>query len=517
MSPPFWASRLRTHLSELGRLPFLSTIQEFSDRFQAVLCHAQGISTHQKAELFVEGLLEHIRVDVELCDPPDLQTAMHLARAFERRAAAVLPAPPPCGARPPQRPGLPAPPRVAAVAPLAAGAPIQQAPANVAPPAWPFRRLSPAEMLERRQQGLCYNYDEPYVRGHVCPLLFFLESNDYVDADVLAAEDDGAGQPAQEAPVEAANALVVSLHAVAGIRIENTMLLPVMIKERLLALLDTGSTHNFLQSATMRRLGLSSTSSDQLRVTVTNGDCLACVGIAHDVPIIIGDESSISCVGLDLGCFDFILGVKFLRTLSPILWDFEAMPLSFWRQGQQVLWKGVGGPNTAAPQQHVAAITADPHQPPLDLSHRDRGSTRRSSFPGTSSQIAERERAGTATGTPTELDPAARGNSTAPPWELDRAAAGTEGQAPHWEEQEVARQSAAVLHRGKVREAKRKRSALSLPAAPINQHRQAVSLLHFSIFLVPRPSLFSAPVFTFQYPVPPTLLPLICNGVRIGV
>jgi len=46
-------------------------------------------------------------------------------------------------------------------------------------------------------------------------------------------------------------------------------------------------------------------------------------------------------------------------------------------------------------------------------------------FPGTSSQITERERAGTAAGTPAELDLAARGNSTAPPRELDRAAVGT--------------------------------------------------------------------------------------------
>jgi ribonuclease HI len=98
-------------------------------------------------------------------------------------------------------------------------------------------------------------------------------------------------------------------------------------------------------------------------------------------------------------------------------------------------------------------------------SHRDRGSMRRSSSPGTSSQIAEREHAGTAAGTPAELDPAARPrrllNSTAlpreldaPPRELDRATApGTEGQATR-------------LHRGKMREAKRKRSA------PINQHRE---------------------------------------------
>ena len=129
------------------------------------------------------------------------------------------------------------------------------------------------------------------------------------------------------------------------------MLLPVMVRgERLLALLDTGSTHNYLQGATMRRLGLPPTRGAQLRVTVTNGDRLRCEGIARHIPISIGAEDfSITCAGLDLGCFDFILDVDFLRTLGPILWDFEAMTLASWREGRRILWKGVGGSDSAAP------------------------------------------------------------------------------------------------------------------------------------------------------------------------
>jgi hypothetical protein len=63
----------------------------------------------------------------------------------------------------------------------------------------------------------------------------------------------------------------------------------------------------------------------------------------------------------------------------------------------------------------------------LDLSHRERGSMRRSSFQGTSSQNAERERAGTEHGTQLEHDPAGRSphqwKSTALPRELDHDAA----------------------------------------------------------------------------------------------
>jgi len=138
-----------------------------------VACHAHNVSTLQRAELFVGGLPDHIRVDVEMRYPQDLQTAMYYARAFERRAAASQPAPAPRPARPTPRPPLP---------PLARAQGGGQAPAagNAPPAAHTFRRLTPAEMQERRRQGLCYNCDEPYVPGHVCERLFYLECGDYI-------------------------------------------------------------------------------------------------------------------------------------------------------------------------------------------------------------------------------------------------------------------------------------------------------------------------------------------------
>lgn len=171
--PPIRGSRL----AELGRLPFLSTVQDFADRFQALACHASGVTARQRAELFVGGLPDHIRVDVEMRGPQDLQTAMYYARAFERRAVAIQQAPPPRAAGPPPWPEVPAQgrPAQASAAPLAAAA------------ARPFRRLTPAEQLERRRQGLCFNCDEPYVPGHVCPRLFYLEAADYIEEDTAAA------------------------------------------------------------------------------------------------------------------------------------------------------------------------------------------------------------------------------------------------------------------------------------------------------------------------------------------
>jgi hypothetical protein len=221
-------------------------------------------------------------------------------------------------------------------------------------------------MQDRHRQGLCYNCDEQYVRGHVCPRLFYLEADDFVDDDRAPAEDtvdatlpDGATH---------AHALVVSMHALVGIQTYHTMLLPVTIKgEHLLALLDTGSTHTFLQGAAMRRLGLAPRGGDQLRVTVASGERVPCEGIARDVPVIIsGEPFSITCVRLTLGCFDFILGVDFLGALGLLTWDFEGLTVSFQRDDYRITWQCVGAPGAPSQQRSLAAVATDPQQPLLD-------------------------------------------------------------------------------------------------------------------------------------------------------
>ena len=73
-----------SRLAELGRLPFVSTVQEFSDRFQAVACPARDVSTRQRAELFVGGLPDHILVDVEMRDPPPGPPDGHVLRSSVR-------------------------------------------------------------------------------------------------------------------------------------------------------------------------------------------------------------------------------------------------------------------------------------------------------------------------------------------------------------------------------------------------------------------------------------------------
>ena len=146
------------------------------------------------------------------------------------------------------------------------------------------------------------------------------------------------------------------------------MLLPVTVHgHRVVALLDSGSTTNFINADLMRRLQLATTPHPTLRVLVANGDRVPCQGVARDVSLAIGtEEFSISCFGISLGEFDLILGVEFLRTLGPILWDFEDLCMAFTRGGRRLLWKGLGSPRDDIREPAVRAVHTSPGQPLLD-------------------------------------------------------------------------------------------------------------------------------------------------------
>jgi hypothetical protein len=149
----------------------------------------------------------------------------------------------------------------------------------------PFRRLNSAEQLEWHRKGLCFNCDKTFALGHVCARLFYLETVNNKDVEALTTELTATtlseAGVTTNGPVDA-TVFIVSLHAMAGIRTAKTMLLPVMIHgERLTALVDTGSTHNFLSGDAMRRLALQPVGAEKFSVTVANGDRLTCQGVAR--------------------------------------------------------------------------------------------------------------------------------------------------------------------------------------------------------------------------------------------
>lgn len=151
-------------------------------------------------------------------------------------------------------------------------------------------------------------------------------------------DEDAVGEPIEQAEI--------SLHALTGIRASHTMQLQVQVAgQTLLALVDSGSTHNFIAEGTARRLGLPLALHKDLSVAVANGDRVKCVGCCNNVTLSINEEAfGIDLFAIPLDAFELILGVHWLRTLGPIVWDFELLSMSLWRLDHQVIWHGLAAP-----------------------------------------------------------------------------------------------------------------------------------------------------------------------------
>jgi hypothetical protein len=196
-------------------------------------------------------------------------------------------------------------------------------------------------MAERHRLGLCFNCNEKYSRGHnrFCRRLFFVEGVEIDDvADGAAATEDAA-----EAPC-------FSLQAVAGVPMAGTMQIAVSLgATTLVALLDSGSTHNFISEDAARRSGLPLQQQPRLTALVANGERVACAGVIRDAPLLVDGESfPADLFVMPLAGYDVVLGTRWLGALGPIVWDLSHQRMSFQRQGRTVSWTSVACPSPPA-------------------------------------------------------------------------------------------------------------------------------------------------------------------------
>jgi hypothetical protein len=212
---------------------------------------------------------------------------------------------------------LPAPvPRQAALAVAVLPVPTQPAlpapKAQLALPASPTReggqatkRLSVEEQAERRRLGLCYNCNEPYLRGHnrVCRRIFFIDGFELAESEA-----------SEEAPV-------FSLHAVAGVAVASTIQLRVHVgSAAFTALVDTGSTHSFIGETAAQRAGMPVQTRPRLTTTVANGERISCPGVLRQASVVIdGLEFRVDLYVMPLAGYDIVLGTNWMAPLGDIV------------------------------------------------------------------------------------------------------------------------------------------------------------------------------------------------------
>jgi hypothetical protein len=119
-----------------------------------------------------------------------------------------------------------------------------------------------------------------------------------------------------------------------------------------IALLDTGSTHNFIAEDAARRTGLEVHLNPRLTATVANGERISCPDVLRQAPIsIAGEDFHVDLYVMPLAGYDLVLRTQWMVTLGPIVWDFTSWTLVFTRQDRKVRWSDVAALG-AAPLHH---------------------------------------------------------------------------------------------------------------------------------------------------------------------
>ena len=101
-------------------------------------------------------------------------------------------------------------------------------------------------------------------------------------------------------------------------------------KKPLHILIDSGSTHYFLDVHVVARIGCKIEDLKPLVVTVADGKKVLISSVGQNFTWVIQHTTFTSDVMLiPLGCCDIVLGIEWLITLGDITWNFTKLSMEF--------------------------------------------------------------------------------------------------------------------------------------------------------------------------------------------
>lgn len=119
-------------------------------------------------------------------------------------------------------------------------------------------------MKDRREKGLCYHCDKKYTRGHICknPRLFLIDGCwPETEIEMTNEVTDGVVEIEQESSPE------ISLHAIIGTNTPQTMrVVGTVFNKSISLLIDSGSTHNFVDPQVVSCLRLHINAGSKLQI-----------------------------------------------------------------------------------------------------------------------------------------------------------------------------------------------------------------------------------------------------------
>ncbi|XP_057417585.1 uncharacterized protein LOC130711837 [Lotus japonicus] len=194
------------------------------------------------------------------------------------------------------------------------------------------KKLTPKELDEHRAQNLCFFCHEKYSPGHK------RTQRKKLQVFLMEVHDEELPEGEQEGEMEvidtASGVPRVSLNALNGngdSSDEPMMRLTGWIgKRKIFVLMDTGSTHNFIDQKLCKAGLVKLKPLQPVSITVADGGLIQSSGWCEDVHWKMqGYNFSANTIAIPLTSCDLILGMQWLKQWGKISWDFANLVMEF--------------------------------------------------------------------------------------------------------------------------------------------------------------------------------------------
>ncbi|CAA7029425.1 unnamed protein product [Microthlaspi erraticum] len=202
-------------------------------------------------------------------------------------------------------------------------------------------KLSPAEIAEKKRLGLCFKCPEKWSRSHTCQnmmLQVFMVIN---DEEIEILEEDWVIDMEDK---ENAEPILMELSLSSYLGLDSpavTKLSGEIDNVKVVVMIDSGATHNFIDPSVLNKTRLSPTKNRSLEILLGTGITVNGHGVCRDVSVTLqSHEFEMNFVVLELGNAELILGIDWLRTLGKCEHDWDKHEMSFLYRGSLITLYG---------------------------------------------------------------------------------------------------------------------------------------------------------------------------------
>ena len=136
---------------------------------------------------------------------------------------------------------------------------------------------------------------------------------------------------------------IISRHALSSFNAPKTLkVVGFLKKQKVTVLIDSSSTHNFINKKLATLLNCFTNSAPEFQVLIADGGIVSCSGKCHSIKLSMGDyQLDTPMYEISMGAADIVLGVQWLTTLGTIEMNFQELFMRFQSKGKVVELRGL--------------------------------------------------------------------------------------------------------------------------------------------------------------------------------